>query len=401
MYNYITTSTVLRPSDKLLEYSIKINNKYIDKTLTSKRKGEVKMYSVLFTSFLVIILIWKFTKLRKNKKKIADYESLDEDVVILLNEGDRDVRLPKKKQTKYRFQKLKMCKKCHHYSVLKDDDCPKCGTVYVGVESLAKSIYKNRFGTEVIAIILFVSFGSVFAPTSKTFNYSLIAGFSCCIAYVIMSFIFSKSEHYQQLNKLFYDDLINIKSGIAQDIALAQDDVLQGRVAAGYDRLREIGDLIYSNQVKIERVRALNKMALRKDMELVLEPLIPTSYDRDFVKYALEVLKINRTLVTKKCIAYFSKYRIEVMRDFGMESLLTVVGTVLRMKLYILEFSEFIQEFIEYLPKERLHRLCSIINSHPEEEWGGLEEKVRRLMAVKYPYDPDFKSYFLERSFSV
>lgn len=350
------------------------------------------MYSVLFTSFLAVILIWKFTKLRKNKKKIADYESLDEDLVILLNEGHQAVRLPKKKQTKYRFQKLKMCKKCHRYSVLKDDDCPKCGAVYVGVESLAKSIYRNRFGTEVIAIILFVSLGSVFAPTNKTFHYSLLAGFSCCIAYAIMSFLFIKSEYYQQLNKLFYADLINIKAGIAQDIALAQDDVKQGRVAAGYDKLREIGDLIYSDQIKIQRVRAMNRMALRKDMELVLDPLIPTSYDRDFVKYALEVLKINRTLVTKKCIAYFSKYRIEVRRDFGMESLLTVVGTVLRMKLYILEFSEFIQEFIEYLPKERLHRLCSIINSHPEEEWGGLEEKVRRLMGLNDHSNPNFMS---------
>jgi hypothetical protein len=46
------------------------------------------MYSILFTTFLVIILTWKFTKLRKNNKTIADYESIDEDLVILLNEGD-------------------------------------------------------------------------------------------------------------------------------------------------------------------------------------------------------------------------------------------------------------------------------------------------------------------------
>jgi hypothetical protein len=302
------------------------------------------------------------------------------------------VPLPKKKQTKYRFQKLKMCKKCNTYSVLKDENCPKCGAAYISIEGLAKSIYKNHLISEVIAILIFVSIGIVFAPTMKVVYYTSITGLSFCLAYVLLTVFFIKNEYYQQLKKLFYADLIKIKAGIAQDTELAKEDIKQERVAAAYDKLREIGDFIYSDQIKILIVRTLNKIALRKNMELVLEPLIPSSYDKDFVKYALGVLKINRTLVTKKCIAYFFNYRSETIRDFGMESLLIVADMTLRMRLYILEFSGFIEEFIEYLPKGRLLRLCSIINSHPEVDWGSLEEKTKQLIALKYNYDPDFKS---------
>jgi nitrogen fixation/metabolism regulation signal transduction histidine kinase len=47
------------------------------------------MYSVIFTLFLVFILTWKLTKLIKYKRLNRDYESLDQDLVIMLNEGDQ------------------------------------------------------------------------------------------------------------------------------------------------------------------------------------------------------------------------------------------------------------------------------------------------------------------------
>jgi hypothetical protein len=47
------------------------------------------MYSVIFTLFLVFILIWKLTKLLKNKRLSRDYDSLDQDLIIMLNEGDQ------------------------------------------------------------------------------------------------------------------------------------------------------------------------------------------------------------------------------------------------------------------------------------------------------------------------
>lgn len=303
------------------------------------------------------------------------------------------VQLSKKKRTKYRFQKLKMCKKCNRYSVLGDEKCQNCGSDFIGIEALVKSIFKNRLFTEAIWILMFVCVGILSAPTVKMLYYSLIAGVVFVIGYVILTSIFMKSEYFMQLKKLLRIDLRKIAAGIQYDSELAKEDVHAERLAPAYEKLRDIGDFIASDQVKIRRIMVLNEIVLRSDMELELEPLIPSSYDSNFVKYALEVLKINRTLFTKKCIAYFIKYREAIVSDFGMDSLISVAGSALRMKLYILEFSEFIEEFLEYFPKDRFLRLCSIIYSNPEVDWGSLEEKTKRLVMVKYHYDPDFKQF--------
>ncbi|OLS33935.1 hypothetical protein BTR25_23310 [Bacillus sp. MRMR6] len=302
-------------------------------------------------------------------------------------------RLPKKKKTEFRFQKLKMCKKCQRYSVIKEESCPVCGSTYMGVESLARSILKNRVFSETMFILIFVCAGIIFSPTLTMRYYSLIASLVFAICYLVLMLIFIKSEYYTQLKQLFFHDLKRIKAGIQSDSNRAKTDVSEGQVAAGYDKLREICDLIDNDQLKNCSVKALNEIALRKDMELEIEQLIPSSYDKDFVKYALEVQKINRMLVTKKVISYFSVYRDGVVRDFGIDSLITVLDSALRMKLYIHEFSEFIQEYIDYFPKERILRLCRIVNAHPEEDWGSLADTMTRMVAVKFHYDPDFMPY--------
>ncbi|MDF2855934.1 MAG: hypothetical protein K0Q87_1785 [Neobacillus sp.] len=303
------------------------------------------------------------------------------------------IHLPLIKRTKYRFQKLKMCKKCQCYSVLKGKNCPECGTVFKGVEGIAKAYVWKQLYSETLWILLFVCLGGIFAPTIGARYYTLITGVSFTLGYVILTFIFFKGESFYQLRKLIFTDILKIKTGIQHDSNQAREDIKENNVSAAYDKLLEIGELIYNDQLKIRTVIALNKIALRKDMNLELEHLLPSSYDKEFVKYALEVGKINRQLIKKSCIAYFIKYKMEIIHDFGVDTLMSIAGTALRMKLYIHEFSEFIQENIDYFPKERILRLCSIIHSHPEENWGGLAEITQQHVLIKYSYDPDFKPY--------
>lgn len=303
------------------------------------------------------------------------------------------IRLSKKNRTNYRFQKLKLCKKCNRYSVLKDENCPTCGSTFVGINRYVKSLFRKSLFKEAIWLLILVCIGSIGAPTVKTLQFSLVIGIIFVIGYLTLTCCYRKSEYFIQLKKLLRVDLRKIQAGIQIDSDLAKDDVREGKLAQAYEKLVEIGEIITSDQVKIRGVKVLNEIELRSDMELELEPLIPSSYDKAIVKYALEVLKIKRPLFTKKCIAYFIKHREAIVRDFGVDTIILVASTALRMKLYILEFSEFIEEYLEYFPKDRFLRLCSIIYNNPEVEWGSLKEKTRHLLTVKYHYDPDFKQF--------
>ncbi|MFD2446860.1 hypothetical protein ACFSO7_23245 [Bacillus sp. CGMCC 1.16607] len=46
------------------------------------------MYGIIFTTILVIILIWNAIKLFNNKRKMASFEEIDEYLLDILNEGD-------------------------------------------------------------------------------------------------------------------------------------------------------------------------------------------------------------------------------------------------------------------------------------------------------------------------
>ncbi|WP_154663551.1 hypothetical protein [Neobacillus dielmonensis] len=46
------------------------------------------MYSIGFTSLLVIILCWKAYKLMKNKRNSGNFQEVDDELIIMLNEGE-------------------------------------------------------------------------------------------------------------------------------------------------------------------------------------------------------------------------------------------------------------------------------------------------------------------------
>ncbi|WP_157042273.1 hypothetical protein [Neobacillus jeddahensis] len=46
------------------------------------------MYSIVFTSLLVIILCWKTHKLITKKRVSGDFKGIDDELVIMVNEGE-------------------------------------------------------------------------------------------------------------------------------------------------------------------------------------------------------------------------------------------------------------------------------------------------------------------------
>ena len=295
---------------------------------------------------------------------------------------------------KYKFEKLQFCKKCQRYSVLTEEKCPVCAQHYKKLFRLIRSTFIKRIVTETLWYVVLVGLGIIFAPSKKDMDVVLVAGSIFFLTHWVLTFIFLKSEYYTLLKKKLRQDLSQIQAGIRFDFQRVSEDSKEGRGQAALDKLREIGDFVDSDEVKIRQVIVLTKAAIRSDGELELEKLIPTRYDKHVVLYALEVLKFNRAQVKKSCIAYFLHYRRNIEMDFGADPLIAMADTALRMKLYIHEFAGFIEEFLEYLPKKRFIRLCGILDKNPHMEWGRLKGTAIRLIEKEYRHDPAFQAFF-------
>ena len=64
-----------------------MSNRELPRLLIGEKGGE-SMYGLIFTSILVFILIYKTYKLRKNKRSNGSFEDMDEELEIMLTEGD-------------------------------------------------------------------------------------------------------------------------------------------------------------------------------------------------------------------------------------------------------------------------------------------------------------------------
>ena len=305
---------------------------------------------------------------------------------------NQTVNLSKKTVENYLFQRMKMCKKCHRYSVLKTKKCPECGRHYKKVSSLVTKILIKRVLTETTWILTMTGLVVMFAPAKQTI-YCLAAGAVFWVSCLVLTVLFSKSQYYYQLKKLLRKDIRKIQAGIRFDIQQAEAEEREGKLEEAYDKLREISEFVQSDEMKKRQVKLLNKLPLKGGSDFDLERLIPASYDKNFVKYLLKVLTSNRAQITKRCIAYCVHYRRNIEIDFGKEEIVAVADTALRMKLYILEFSAFIEEFLEFMPKERLLRLFKVIHKYPNVDWGKLQQRTIELVERNYCNDPDFKPF--------
>ncbi|WP_160722749.1 hypothetical protein [Bacillus sp. USDA818B3_A] len=305
---------------------------------------------------------------------------------------NQTVNLSKKTVENYLFQRLKFCKKCQRYSVLRTKKCPECGRHYKKVSSLVTKILIKRVLTETTWILTMTALAAMFAPVKQTI-YCLAAGAVFWVSCLVLTVLFSKSQFYYQLKKSLRKDIRKIQAGIRFDCMQAEAEEREGKLEEAYDKLREIGEFVQSDELKKKQVKLLNKLPLKAGSDFDLERLIPASYDKNFVKYLLKVITNNRAQITKRCIAYCVQYRRNIELDFGKEKIVAIADTALRMKLYILEFSAFIEEFLDFMPKVRLLRLYKVIHKNPNVDWGKLQKRTIELVERNYCNDPDFKMF--------
>ncbi|MNM97719.1 hypothetical protein D3C81_1102310 [compost metagenome] len=126
-------------------------------------------------------------------------------------------------------------------------------------------------------------------------------------------------------------------------------------------------------------------------MELELETLLLEDFDPELASYIGELTKIKRELIKDKTFQYVIKYEQQILAmDNGKDILAGVAGASIRLKRYVLAYSEFIARYARKLPKDRFLRLYRMLAESPGLEWGDLLAETARIYEEKYQWDADF-----------
>lgn len=297
----------------------------------------------------------------------------------------------KTRKTAHTFERLLACKHCHTYHVLWDTHCEECGREYQPIRKLSQVVTRRYVQTRFLLLALFICLAVLCA---KTLAQLLIAAGGGLFGFALFFLLQKKYGSYErdaQFRSFLTQEQAAIKASLVHHLEDVGADVKAERIKDAYEKIREIGHFIHSDTIKIRKIMFLNHFILRKDMELELESLIPSTYDKDFIEYLREVVKVQPTLVKKSALDYVRRYKSYILlQENGHQLMGQIAGAALRMKPYITQYQDLIIEFIDYIPRDRLLRLAKLARNHRHEGWELLYAATKKRIETGYAFDPDF-----------
>ncbi|MDF2725160.1 MAG: hypothetical protein K0Q59_4835 [Paenibacillus sp.] len=304
------------------------------------------------------------------------------------------VQFRRSQKTTTAYERLKSCKSCGSYTVLFDNRCKKCGAKdkLVPIEQYASSLNRILPWAELFAGVGLVLLAVVCANTLLQLAVAAIGGMALLALFLLLRNHYKPYAEKYRMQKLLIDRTQAIWQGLQADQQDAVNDMEADKPKDAYEKLREVSWFIRSDSLKARKLACLKRFIIRKDMDLELEQVVPTHFSEVFVEYMGEALKVNKQLLRQSVLDYAvaNRSRIEMLHN-GKEIMALVAGAALRMKKYVYAHPQLIYDYLDELPRERFHRLCTILASIPIEQRGRLYDKSKETAATRYAFDPEFQ----------
>jgi len=296
-------------------------------------------------------------------------------------------------KTRYPYNKLKICRSCNHFTVLGDEMCPVCGkSALQQVEARAASMLQRTMWKERLIVLFIMVIGLVMSEST------LQSGLCAAGGMLLLALLWTLQRRstpallHLQLQKIFQKEAYTLFAGLVNDREMAIQVFHNGDKPLAYEMLREIGALVHTDQLRLEQILLLQSFVLRKDMDLMLDPLLMDHFNADLVEYIGELAKIRRDLLKENAFRYVLLHEAQILKmEHGESILVGVAGAAVRMKRYITLYPYLLMRYARKLPKDRFMRLYSIVQSSPQQGSSSLYQEVMDIYNEKYKWDEDFK----------
>ncbi|MDP4097297.1 hypothetical protein OIN60_10990 [Paenibacillus sp. P96] len=290
-------------------------------------------------------------------------------------------------RTRHAYQKLRICKRCGGFTALWEEQCSVCGRkTLVSVQDMAARKTARYFGKDLfIGIVIAVAAIYFSIPAKQTLLVSAISLVLLILLWLMQRHLKPYELRHQQ-RRLFKYRFEDIEDGLtrnrAEAVARRQSDEL-----LCYEMLREIGVLLRDDRMKLQQIALLQSFVLRRDMDLILDALLLKSYEPLLVEYIGEIAKIKRELVKEKTLRYVTFYENRILdMPQGEQILISVASAAVRLKKYVVTYSNFIYKYVRKLPEDRFLRLHKMIMANPYEPFGDLADEVKDIYRMRYEH---------------
>ncbi|MFS0725446.1 hypothetical protein [Paenibacillus sp. 1P07SE] len=287
----------------------------------------------------------------------------------------------------YIYEKLSRCRRCGTYTVLQEDECPSCHKdKLVPVEQEAAARARLSMWFERLVVMVLSAVAVYFAGEDVPLLALSLGGgiLALAVLWRVQRRMLPQQE-LRRLSQLFEREADRILHGLLEDRKDAIEVFRSGDKPRTYEMLREIGYLMRTDPIKMEQVLLLQTFILRKDMDLMLEPLLMDHFNVDLAAYIGEIARLRRELIKEKTFRYVMVYEAEFRRMEGGEEILTLIaGAAVRRSRYVKLYPHLLMRYAHKLPRDRFMRLYRMIAERPAAYRDELVSETYRVYKEKY-----------------
>jgi hypothetical protein len=313
------------------------------------------------------------------------------------------VQLRKWSPSSHRYNRLRYCTHCGNYTSLSwHAACPTCEKEghFIELDRLAGRITSHRRVRDYIWTIVIACCAIWFSNSTTDLIYSLAAIPISLLVITLLHKRYRSALDNHALQRLLLYETPLIRQGLDQDEKQAAHDMNEEHYKDAYEKLREASGILNKESIKAAKLHCLNRFILRSDMDLELDTLVPNRFDQAFVLYMHQVIKLNPQLVRSSVLDYVMKYKADIekhMGEQGDEIMAAAAGAALRMRIYVVRYSDLIRPYMVRFSRDRLLRLIQMLDTESDGSLKPMQKQALYVARTNYHYDPEFQPY-LERA---
>ncbi|WP_128659582.1 hypothetical protein [Paenibacillus sp. 598K] len=287
----------------------------------------------------------------------------------------------------YAYQKLSRCRGCGAYTVLREEECPACHKrKLIPIEEEAAARARQSMWFERLVVLVFGAAAVYFAGEDvPLLALALGGGILSLVLLWRVQLRMLPGQRLRRLAQLFEREGDRVIHGLMEDREDAIAVFRSGDKPRTYEMLREIGYLMRTDPIKMEQVLLLQTFILRKDMDLMLEPLLMDQFNVDLAAYIGEIARLRKDLIKEKTLRYVMVHEAQFRRMEDGEEILTLVASAaVRRARYVKLYPHLLLRYAHRLPRDRFMRLYRIIAERPAAYRDELVAETYRVYKEKY-----------------
>lgn len=293
----------------------------------------------------------------------------------------------------YKTDYLTYCKACHTYNIHDGKPCYKCGSTkdFTTLEAIAyKTVQKDFFNR---TCFIFIVYAVLFLLSMKFSNIIGVSIFTfLCLG--IHFLIYKGFKKYLVMKEFEEHITLNTKEinkDLNEILKRAEIKIEKEAYLEAYEDLRYLGMVMDRKSIRNNKIMCLKEFRLRSDLPLEMKEVLIGECNRYLIYYIYEVAQIKKELIDEQTIDYILRCKGAIMEfPEGRKIVATVVEASLKSKMLTNKYAKELYDSIDYLPKERIVRLCKIKNCIVDENVRG---QIVDRIKLKYGYDEAIDKY--------